>query len=167
MQTEGIYKTLIVSEDIITPPDNLPENPSDEQLAARDAQQRQYTTKVEQKENRNNTVWCYLAMTLDSTTLMTIHHDCVNADGISNGEAACKCALDRFRSNEAPIVVSIGSEVARLKMSEGERIQNFIIRDQDLYSRLQQAGEHLSAVNFNVLILTRLLEQYDHSIVQG
>ena len=50
MQTKGLYKTLIGSEDIIIRPDNLPENPSDEQRAARDAQQKEYTIKVEQKK---------------------------------------------------------------------------------------------------------------------
>ena len=59
-------------------PDNFPENPSDEQQAVRDAQQRENTFKNEEKENRTNTVWLYLAMTLDSTTLVTvrpIHQD--------------------------------------------------------------------------------------------
>ena len=122
--------------------------------------------KVEEKVNRNNTVWCYLALTLDSTTLMTIRHDCVNADGMGDGEAAWRCVMDRFRSNEAPTVVSIVSQLARLKLTDGEDIQNFFIRAQELYSRLQQAGEHLSPNIFNALILMGLPEQYENFIVQ-
>ena len=56
MQTKGLYKTLIGNEDTITRPDNLLENPSDVQQAALDTQQREYAIKVEEKENRNNTV---------------------------------------------------------------------------------------------------------------
>ena len=124
MQTKGLHKTLIENEDIIRRPDNLPENFSEKQQASRDAQQREYAIKVEEKENRNNTEWCYLALMLDSTTLMTIRHECVNADGMGDGDAAGKCVLYRFRSNEAPTVVSIVSQLARLKTSEGEGIQN-------------------------------------------
>ena len=166
MQTKGLYKTLIGHEDIIRRPDNLPENPSNEQRATRDAQRREYTIKVEQTENRNNTVWCCLALTLDSTTLMTIRHDCMNADGMGDDESAWKCVLDRFRSNEGPTVVGIVSQLPRLKMIEGKGIQNFITRAQELYSPFQQAGEHMSSAIFNALILTGLAEQYEHFIEQ-
>ena len=146
MPSKGLYKTLIGNEEIITRPDKLPENPSDEQRAARDAQQKEYTIKVDDNENSNKTVWCYLALTLDST-LMTIRLDSVNAAGMGDGNAACKCVLDRFCSNEAPTVATIVSQLARLKMSEVEGIQKFFIRAQELYSRLQYAREHLSSAN--------------------
>ena len=109
MQTKSLYKTLIGKEDTITRPENLPENHSDEQRAAGDAQQREYTINVEEKENRNNFVWCYSALTLHSTTLMRIRHDCVSADGMGDGEAAWQCVSHQFRNNEAPTVVSIVS----------------------------------------------------------
>ena len=64
----------------------------------------------------------------------------MNADGMGDSGIALECLLDRFRSNEAPIVASIFSQLAGLKISEGKIIQNFIIKAQDLYSRLQQAG---------------------------
>ena len=47
MQTKGLYKTLIGNKDITKRPDNLLENPFDEYRSARDAQQREYTIKVE------------------------------------------------------------------------------------------------------------------------
>ena len=40
METKVFYKKLFGNEDIIRQPGNLPENPSNEQRAARDAQQR-------------------------------------------------------------------------------------------------------------------------------
>ena len=83
MQNKGLYKTLISNEDKITRPSKFPENTSDEERATRDVQQKEYAIKVEEKQNRNKTVWCYLALTLDSTTLMTIRHACVNADGMA------------------------------------------------------------------------------------
>ena len=97
---------------------------------------------------------------------MTIRHDCANADRMSNGIAAWECVLDRFRSMKAPTVVSIVSQLARLKMSGGEGIQNFFIRAQELYSRFQHAGEHLSSTIFNALYLTGFPEHYDHFIMQ-
>ena len=39
------------------------------------------------KKNRNSSVWCYLTRALVSTTLMTIRHDSLNADGMGDGEA--------------------------------------------------------------------------------
>ena len=54
MQTKGLYKTLIGSEDIIRRPNNLPENPPDALRAARDSQRKEHTIKVEQKKNRDN-----------------------------------------------------------------------------------------------------------------
>ena len=64
------------------------QNPSDEQRAAL---QRKYAIRVEEKGNRNNTVWCFLALKLDSTILMTKRNDCVNAHEMSDGEANWKC----------------------------------------------------------------------------
>ena len=46
MQTTGLYKVLIGNGEIITRRNSHPENTSDEQQAARDAQQRDYTIKV-------------------------------------------------------------------------------------------------------------------------
>ena len=59
-------------------------------------------------------------MALDLKTLMTTRIDCMNADRMSDGEAACSCLMDCFRSNEASTVVSNVSQLARLIMSEGE-----------------------------------------------
>ena len=42
MRTKGLWKTLIENRIIITQPANFPENPSNKQRAARDAQQRQH-----------------------------------------------------------------------------------------------------------------------------
>ena len=109
MQTKRLYKTLIGNEDKIRRPDNLPENPSDEQRLARDAQQRRYTIKAEEKENRNNYVRCYSALLVDSTISMTMRHDCLNADGMGDEEAAWMFVLDWFCINKATTVVSVVS----------------------------------------------------------
>ena len=72
--------------------------------------------------------------TLDSTTLLTIRHDCVNAEGMGDGQRAWTSVMDLFRSNEAPTVVSIVAQLARLKLTEGEDIHSFFIRAQALYN---------------------------------
>ena len=83
MQSEGLCKTLIVNEVIITRPYNLPINPPTQKRAARDAQQREYTIKNEDKVNPNNFVWFDLALTLDSAPLIEIRHNRVDADRTS------------------------------------------------------------------------------------
>ena len=108
----------------------------------------------------------YLAVTLDSTVLVTIRHIRVNATGMGDGKAAWKSTSDRFWSGEVSTVASIVSRLIRLKMSEGEGIQNYFIRAQELYSRLQQARERSSATIYNALVITGLLENYQHFIVQ-
>ena len=90
--------------------------------------------------------------------MVTIEHECVKADEMGDYEIAWRCALDRFRSKEARTVVIIVSQLTRLWFSEGEAIQNFFLRAQELYSRLQQAGEHLFPAIFGVLMLTGLPE---------
>ena len=97
---------------------------------------------------------------------MTIRHDCVNADGMGDDQAAWKSVIVSFRSNEALTVVSIFAQLARLKLIECEDIQSFFIRLQELYSQLQQAGEYLTPAIFNALILNGFPEQYEHFIVQ-
>ena len=89
---------------------------------------------------------------------MTIRHICVNAGGMVDSKAARKCVLDRFRSNKAPTVVSIVSQLTKLEMSEAEDIQNFFIRARERFSRLQRAGKQLSPTFFNAVILTGLPE---------
>ena len=56
MQNKSLHKTLIGKVDIFTRPNNLSENLSNEQRAAGDAQQKEYTIKVEEKETCNNNV---------------------------------------------------------------------------------------------------------------
>ena len=57
MQTKGLYKIVIGNEDIITRSDRIPENPSDDYRAARDAQQREQKIKVEEKEILCGATW--------------------------------------------------------------------------------------------------------------
>ena len=70
-----------------------------------------------------------------------------------------------FRRNEAPTVVSIVAQQARLKLTEGEDIQSFFIRAQEVDIPLQ-AGESLNPAIFNAMILNGLPEQCEHFIVQ-
>ena len=97
---------------------------------------------------------------------MKIRYDYKNADGMGDDEAAWKSVLDLFCSNESPTVVSIVSQLVRLMISEIEGTHNFLIRAQELYCRLQPAGEHSNPDIFNGLILTGLPEQYEPPIVR-
>ena len=95
-------------------------------------------------EKRKNTLWCYLAMFLDSTSLMLIRHDCVDRKGLGDGHKAWGRLQERFRSNESETVVSVMRQLARLKLKEDEALHNCFIRAQELPNCLEQAGEHLS-----------------------
>ena len=88
------------------------------------------------KEKRNN-VWCHPALTLDATTLMLMRHDCVGDDGIGDGAKAWKLLQERFQGEETPTVVTLVAQLARLQLEDSEDLDNFLIRGQELLTRLQ------------------------------
>ena len=81
LQTKSLFDTLMGMETVPQRPERLGENPNDEDRNRHARETQAYTDKLNDIEQRNNTVWCYLAMTLDSTSLMLLRHDCVNLRG--------------------------------------------------------------------------------------
>ena len=41
-----------------------------------------------ESEKRKNQIWCYLAITLNSSSLMLIRHKCVDEKGLCDGQGA-------------------------------------------------------------------------------
>ena len=153
-QTKGLFDTLTGNERPPTPPTRLGNDPTDEARAAHDAAEAAHRRALDDIEKRKNTLWCYLAMVLDSTSLMLIRHDCVDHKGLGDGHKAWGLLQERFRSNETVTVVSVMRQLARLALREDEALHNYFIRAQELSTRLEQAGEHLSEplLNANVII---------------
>ena len=77
MQTKGLYKSLLGKEVIPQEVPPLAEDASEQQRAERETKVQQRNKKIEDIKERNNSVWCHLALALDKTSLMYIRHDCL------------------------------------------------------------------------------------------
>ena len=101
MQTKGLYKSLLGTEEQPNEPAPLAKKATNDEKnhkVLKDAYEKEV---ADIKEKRNN-VWCHLALTLDATTLMLMRHDCVGDDGIGDGAKASKLLQERFQSVETP-----------------------------------------------------------------
>ena len=96
-----------------TPPARLGNHATDEARAAHDAAQEAHRRALDAIEKRKNTLWWYLALVLDSTSLIMIRHDCVNHKGLGDGHKAWGLLQERFTSNETVTVVSVMKQLAR------------------------------------------------------
>jgi hypothetical protein len=166
MQTKGLYKALLGKEiepEEITP---LAEDASDEQIAAREAQVQQRNKQIEEIKERNNTVWCHIALALDNNSLLYIRHDCLSSDGDGDGAKAWRLLQQRYSNVEKPTVVSLVRQISRLQLNENEKLSEYFIRAQELMSRLTEAGEKISETLFNALVINGLPEKYEHFVVQ-
>ena len=165
-QTKGLFDTLTGDDVPPDPPRRLADDATDEARVSNDAAEAAYRRALDDIEKRKNTLWCYLAMVLDTTSLMLIRHDCVNHKGLGDGHKAWGLLQEGFRSNEAVTVVSVMRQLARLTLKEDEALHNYYIRAQELSTRLEQAGEQLSDPLLNAMVLNGLPERYEHFVVQ-
>ncbi|CAB3992896.1 Hypothetical predicted protein [Paramuricea clavata] len=166
MQTKGLYKALLgkeVAPEEITP---LAGDASDEQKAEWEAKVQQRNKQIEEIEERNNTVWCHIALALDNNSLLYIRHDCLSSDGVGDGAKAWRLLQQRYSNVEKPNVVSLVRQISRLQLNENEKLSEYFIRAQELMSRLTEAGEKISETLFNALVINGLPEKYEHFIVQ-
>ena len=105
-------------------------------------------------------------MTLHASSLMLIRHYFVNSKGLGDGQKAWQLLQQRFRSDETTTVISLMRQLPRLQLREGEAIQQYFIRAQELVTRLHHAGEEVSETLFNAMVLNGLPQQYEHFVVQ-
>ena len=77
-----------------------------------------------------------------------------------------KFLQDRFYSNEKVTAVSLMKQLSRLQLKEDEALHIYFTRAQELSTRLEQAGEHLSERLLNAMVLNGLPEQSEHFVVQ-
>ena len=166
MQTKGLYKSLLGKEIIPDEVADLPEDSSEEQRAQRGAKIHERNKELENIKERNNSVWCHIALALDKTSLMYIRHDCLSQDGTGDGAKAWRLLQQRYSNVEKPTVVSLVRQLSRLQLGEDEKLHEYFIRSQELMSRLTEAGEKMSETLFNALVINGLPEKYEHFVVQ-
>ena len=166
MQTKGLYKALLGKEIIPEEIAPLAEDASNEQKTAWDAKVRERNKQIEEIQERNNTVWCHIALALDNNSLLYIRHDCLSSDGVGDGAKAWRLLQQRYSNVEKPTVVSLVRQISRLQLDENEKLSEYFIRAQELMSRLTEAGENISETLFNALVINGLPEKYEHFIVQ-
>ena len=161
-QTKGFLDTLTV----VPPntPERLGNQPTGKKRAVHDADEAAYRRAHDDIEKHKNTRWCYLAMVLESTSLILILHDCVDHKAHGDGHKAWDFLQERFRSNETVTVVRLVRQLARLQLKEDKH--NYFILAHELLTRLEQAGEHLPEPLLNVMVLNGLTEPYEHFVVQ-
>ena len=166
MQTKGLYKALLGKEIIPEEIAPLAEDATNEQKTAWDAKVRERNKQIEEIQERNNTVWCHIALALDNNSLLYIRHDCLSSDGVGDGAKAWRLLQQRYSNVEKPTVVSLVRQISRLQLDENEKLSEYFIRAQELMSRLTEAGENISETLFNALVINGLPEKYEHFIVQ-
>ena len=164
-QSKGILETFTGDYLPSNPPESLSDGASDERVA-HDAATEAYMKAFADMEKHNNTLWCYLAMVLDSTSLRLTKHDCVDNKGLGDERKAWVLLQQRFRSDEAVTVVSVMKQLAPLQLKEDEALYNYFLRAQELPTRLEHAGEHLSEPLLNAMMLNSLPECYENFVVQ-
>ena len=111
MQTKGLYKSLLGTEDQPNEPAPLANGASNDQKkkhkVLKDAYEKAF---ADIKEKRNN-LWFHLALSLDATNFLLMRYYCVGNDGIREGAKAGKLLNERFQSVETPTLMA---QLARL-----------------------------------------------------
>ena len=125
----------------------------------------QRSKQFEDIKERNNSVWCHLALALDKTSLMCIRHDCLSKDGTGDGAKGWRLLQQRYSNVEKPTVVSLVRPLSRLQLGE-EKLHQYFIRSQEFMSRLTEAGENMTETLFNALVINGLPERYEYFVVQ-
>ena len=150
MQTKGLYKALLGKEIIPEEIAPLGEDASNEQKTAWDAKVRERNKQIEEIKERNNTVWCHIALPLDNNSLLYIRYDCLSSDGVGDGAKAWRLLQQRYSNVEKPTVVSLVRQISRLQLDENEKLSEYFIRAQEVMSRLTEAGKNISKTLFIV-----------------
>ena len=84
-QTKGLFERLTDTVELPDRPSLLTEDANDARTREHEAQTQARATTVQENESRKNQIWCYLAMTLDASSLMLIRNDCVNSKCLGDG----------------------------------------------------------------------------------
>ena len=165
-QTKGFFDTLTGDDCPPNPPGRVGNHLTDEERGADDSPEAAYRKTLDDIEKRKSTLRCYLAMVLDSNSLMLIRQECVDQKGLGDGHKEWWFFQGRFCSNETVTVVSLMRKLAHLQLKEDEALHNYFIWAERLSARLEQAAEHLSEPLLHAMVLNGLPERYQHFAMQ-
>ena len=166
MQTKGLYKSLLGTEEQPNEPAPLANGASSDEKKNKKMLEDAYEQEVVDIREKRNNVWCHLALTLDAANLMLMRHDCLGEDGIGDVAKDWKFLQERYQSVETPTEVTLVAQLARLQLEDAEDLDSFFIRRQELLTRLQEAGEAVSETLFNASVLNGLPMRYESFIIQ-
>ena len=166
MQTKGLYKSLLRTEEQPNELAPLANGTSNDEKKNHKVLKDAYEKEVAKIKGKRNNVWCHLALTLDETTLTLMRHDCEGDDGIGDGAKAWKLLQERFQSVETLTVVTLMAQLARLQLEDADDLDSFFIREQELLTRLQEAGKAVSETLFNALVLNGLPMRYEIFVIE-
>ena len=100
MQTKGLYKSLLGSEEQPNEPAPLANGASNDKKKNHKVLKDAYEKEVAEIKEKRKNVWCHLALNLDATALMLMRHDCMGDDDIGDGAKAWKLLQERCQSVE-------------------------------------------------------------------
>ena len=166
MQTKGLYKSLLGTEEQPNEPAPLANGASNDEKMNHKVLKDAYEKEVADIKEKHNNVWCHLALTLEATNLMLMRHDCVGDDGSGDGAKAWKPLQERLQSVETPTVVTLVAQPAQLQLEDSDDLDSFFIRGQELLTRLQEAGEAVSETLSNALVLNGLPMKYETFVIR-
>ena len=154
LQTKGLYKALLGKE--IAPEEIalLAEDASNEQKTAWDAKVRERNKQIEEIKERNNTVWCHIALALDSNSLLYIRHDCLLSDGVGDGAKAWRLLQQGYTNVEKPTVTSLVRQISRLQLDKNEKLSEYFFRAQELMLQLTEAIQREIVLAVDILAIS-------------
>lgn len=105
------------------------------------------------------TLWCEIVQCLDKRTLMMIRAECKG-----KGQKAWKQLHTIFKSSERSRVMMLMKQFTNLQLQRYEKITDFLIRTEQIYTDLNSAGENVSENMLTTMILKGLPATYDSFI---
>ena len=150
-QIKVIYKWLLGTEEQPNEPAPLANGSSSDENKNHKVLKDAYEKEVADIREKPNNVWCHLPLTLDAASFMGLWWDITVWE--TTAAKACKLLPDRLQSVETTTVVSLVAQLARLQLKDSEDFDSFLIRGQELLTKLQEAVEAVSENFFNAIYL--------------
>ena len=130
----------------------LGDAPTNEQREVHRVETKNFANSKEKFRDDKNTLLYIQALTLDSAILMLNPHDCVRNDGVSDGNRAWNLLKRRFRCEESPAVLVLGSQIPRMNFEPDEAHRESFIGAHELMTRLTDASKRISETIIMALI---------------
>lgn len=110
----------------------------------------------EDRVNKRNRVWCELVQCLDRKSVMMLRTQ------KGNGPGAWLALKAHFKGTERPRIQKLMRNLTSIRMDNGEAMDDYLLRAEDLQMELVDAGEKVSESMFKAMVLKGLPREYDH-----